>query len=289
MEINTSSHPYNAASISRSFLNYFESHGYKTIPGSSLLDPSVPMSFVMSAGLVQVERSAARQGGRMHDRYVLLQNCFRYFDLDTIGDSAYHLTLFHMAGAFSFGDVNRINCISNIWDLLARVFGLSPESLWVTYFRGGEVGGHFFEWNLVSVPSLNGLHRTEWLQFDNYLPKIAVDGSHVYVTWTGRDYDDLMSVFVRHSPNYGETFDEAINITRETSNNAMFERMWCEDAVNNPASWFWGREDWSGQVMDAFNITTLGVNTNLFTNFTVKVEGSYIDAHTIGFTIHHYI
>ncbi len=76
-------------------------------------------------------------------------------------------------------------------------------------------GGQYFDWKLISVPSLNGLHRTEWLQFDNYVPKIAADGPDVYITWTGRDYDDLMSVFVRHSPDYGVTFNEAINITRD--------------------------------------------------------------------------
>jgi alanyl-tRNA synthetase len=160
MEIDQPNHPRSAISISQSFLDYFESRGYKTIPGSSLLDPSVPMSFVMSAGLVQVERSAALQGGRKHERYVLLQNCFRYFDLDTIGDSAYHLTLFRMAGAFTFGNINRLACVSSNWDLLTRIFGLSPESLWVTYFGGGEVGGRFFEpdvetyqaWQTIGLP-----------------------------------------------------------------------------------------------------------------------------------------
>jgi alanyl-tRNA synthetase len=160
MEINQPKHPRSATSISQLFLDYYESRGYKTIAGSSLLDPSVPMSFVMSAGLVQVERSAALQGRRKHDRYVLLQNCFRYFDLDTIGDSAYHLTLFRMAGAFTFGNVNRFACVSNNWDLLTRIFGLSPESIWVTYFEGGEVGGRFFEpdvetyqaWQMVGLP-----------------------------------------------------------------------------------------------------------------------------------------
>jgi hypothetical protein len=61
----------------------------------------------------------------------------------------------------------------------------------------------------------------------------------------------------------------------------MLERIWARDADNNPASWFAGREDWSGEVMDAFQLVTLGVNVNLFTNFTVKLEGRYVDAHTV--------
>lgn len=138
-------HPRNAESISNAFLEHFKSRGYQAIPGSSLLDLSVPMSFVMSAGLVQVERSTAYQGGREYDRYVLLQNCFRYFDLGVVGDSNYHLSLFHMAGAFAFGNIDRLACFSNILDLLVNVYKLPKEALWVTYFGGGEVGGHFFE------------------------------------------------------------------------------------------------------------------------------------------------
>jgi alanyl-tRNA synthetase len=160
-DINKPIHLFDSKNISRVFLNHFESFGYKPIQGSSLLDPSVPMSFVMSAGLVQVERSVAQQGGREHNRYTLLQNCFRYFDLDTIGDSEYHLTLFHMAGAFAFGEVDRFACFKNIWDLLVDVYKLPKEALWVTYFGGGEVGGHFFEpdeetrqnWMKVGMPS----------------------------------------------------------------------------------------------------------------------------------------
>ena len=71
---------WNTVDVSQEFLAYYDSHNYDLVPGSSLLDPSVPMSFVMSAGLVQVERSAMAQfGGRHKTRYALLQNCFRYF------------------------------------------------------------------------------------------------------------------------------------------------------------------------------------------------------------------
>ena len=146
--------------VGQTFLEYYKPYGYEVVPGSSLLDPSVPMSFVMSAGLVQVERSAARQGGRTGKRYTLLQNCFRYFDLDTVGETDTHLTLFQMPGAFTFGSVSRQMCIKQIWELLTRTYGFSPEALWITYFGGGEVEGHLFEpdketydaWLHVGVP-----------------------------------------------------------------------------------------------------------------------------------------
>ena len=58
--------------VGKKFLNYYASQGYEIIPGSSLLDPTVPMSFVMSAGLVQVERSATQVGKQREARRGLL-------------------------------------------------------------------------------------------------------------------------------------------------------------------------------------------------------------------------
>ena len=97
-----------AADVGQAFLQHFEGAGVQpSSPGSSLLDPSVPMSFVMSAGLVQVETSARQYEGWLGERYALVQNCFRHFDLDCIGESDLHLSLFQMPGAFLFGPVDK--------------------------------------------------------------------------------------------------------------------------------------------------------------------------------------
>jgi alanyl-tRNA synthetase len=127
------------------FTDYYASQAYGVIPGSSLLDPSVPMTFVMSAGLVQVETSARLQGGRTGSRYALLQNCFRYFDMTKVGASATHLSLFQMPGAFTFGPLSKRESIAQIWRLLTEVYCFQAESLWVTYFAGGQVAGCEFQ------------------------------------------------------------------------------------------------------------------------------------------------
>lgn len=132
------------ASVVRNFVQYHEARGFHVVPGSSLLDPSVPMSFVMSAGLVQVETAAKCYDDRVNNRYVLVQNCFRYFDLDNVGESKMHLSLFRMPGAFIFGPARREKVISDLWTLLTEVYHFSPASLWVSYFAGGEVCGHHF-------------------------------------------------------------------------------------------------------------------------------------------------
>ncbi|MBN1933454.1 MAG: hypothetical protein JW934_02250 [Anaerolineae bacterium] len=133
------------AQVAQRFLSHYQARGYQVIPGSSLLDPSVPMSFVMSAGLVQVETSAMSQGGRTGSRYTLLQNCFRYFDLEQVGNSQIHLSLFQMPGAFTFGPIDKAAHIEQIWSLLVDVYGLPPDRLWATWFAGDTVAGRAFD------------------------------------------------------------------------------------------------------------------------------------------------
>lgn len=149
----------NVEEIGNRFLDYHSSLGYEMIPGSSLLDDSIPMSFVMSAGMVQFERLADKKRGG--DHFALIQNCFRYFDLEQIGDSNTHLSLFQMPGAFDFGPVNRQRTICQIWDLLIEVYGLNPSSLFVTYFNGGEIDGQVLPpdletaqaWDAIGLPT----------------------------------------------------------------------------------------------------------------------------------------
>jgi len=45
------------AEIRHKFVNYYENLGFQFLPRAPTLHPSIPMSFVMSAGLVQAETS----------------------------------------------------------------------------------------------------------------------------------------------------------------------------------------------------------------------------------------
>ena len=123
VETKSSQKAMSVEEVGERFLDYYQRLGYEIIPGSSLLDDSVPMSFVMSAGMVQFERMSGKK--RSGDYFALIQNCFRYFDLDQIGESNTHLSLFQMPGAFDFGPVDRQRTVNQIWDLLTRVYGLA--------------------------------------------------------------------------------------------------------------------------------------------------------------------
>ena len=104
-----------------------------------MLDPSIPMSFVMSAGLVQVETSLARSEQRDGNQFVLVQECFRHFDLDRVGTDDIHLSLFEMPGAFVFGPDGKSGTVQRMWALATSVLGIEKDSIWVSYFKGGKV------------------------------------------------------------------------------------------------------------------------------------------------------
>ena len=124
------------------FVSHYQTLGAQVLPGSSLLDPAIPMTFVMSAGLSQVESASAYSTIHAGERYVLMQTCFRHFDLDKIGRSPFHLSLFHMGGAFHFGATPREVTIGSIWRFLKETLAFDADHLWVTCFMGGDLQGH---------------------------------------------------------------------------------------------------------------------------------------------------
>lgn len=111
--------------------------------------------------MAQVETAIDSLGYRApHQNYVLVQNCFRHFDVEKIGRSQLHLSLFEMPGAFSFGPNQRQVTVRRMWELLTGEIGLPQGRLWASYFAGGVVSGHFFAadretrqaWQAVGLP-----------------------------------------------------------------------------------------------------------------------------------------
>ncbi len=145
-----------------------------------MLDDSIPMSFVMSAGLVQVEQSLSRARVRDKDKFVLVQDCFRHFDLERVGMGDIHLSFFKMPGAFKFSANGKVETIHQMWHLVTSILGIAPDHLWASYFAGDMVEGTEFEedtevyqtWRDVGLPDARivGLPKKDnfWLQGNGF-------------------------------------------------------------------------------------------------------------------------
>ncbi len=162
----------NSIEIRRRFVDYYEGHGFHLLSRAPMLHPSIPMSFVMSAGLVQVETSLARAEERHGDQFVLVQECFRHFDLDKVGTDGTHLSLFEMPGAFVFGPNGKAETVRRMWILATSVLGIDKSRIWVSYFKGGKMLGDYLPgdevtrqaWVKVGMPE----NRIVGLVDDNY-------------------------------------------------------------------------------------------------------------------------
>jgi alanyl-tRNA synthetase len=165
-----------SSEIGQAFVEHYQSEGYTVLPSAPLLDPSIPMTFVMSAGLVQIEMALDQAGKRTRDKYALLQKCFRHFDVETIGTTDFHLSLFEMPGAFFFSPDSKPRMIQEMWGLLTDNLKINAANLWVTYFSGGEISGHRFEedtdalraWQEIGLPEERivglGVDNNFWMQ-----------------------------------------------------------------------------------------------------------------------------
>jgi alanyl-tRNA synthetase len=128
--------------VRRRFVDFYTQRGFYPLPPAPLLHPSVPMSFVMSAGLVQIETSLAQLHDRPGNHFVLVQECFRHFDLDKVGTDDFHLSLFEMPGAFRFGPTDQVYTLQYMWQLVTQILGIPAEHIWISYFDGGSCLDH---------------------------------------------------------------------------------------------------------------------------------------------------
>lgn len=168
-------------SISNAFLRLHEKSGFKILPPSSLLHPSVPMSFVMSAGLIQIENNLDQIVEQTGGKFVFNQPCFRYFDVKQVGEDTTHLSLFDMAAAFHVGCSERETVLPRLWAFLTKTLGFEARSLWVTYLDDPELGQDKQTYNCwrdigVNEDRLIGLNQEHCFWKQSNTGQIASDG-----------------------------------------------------------------------------------------------------------------
>jgi alanyl-tRNA synthetase len=126
--------------IRASFLKYFERHGHRAVPSSSLVPGDDPTLLFTNAGMNQFKDVFLGREQREYRRAATAQKCMRvsgkHNDLDNVGPSLRHHTFFEMLGNFSFGDYFKADAIAFAWQLLTEEWQLDPTRLVATIFKG---------------------------------------------------------------------------------------------------------------------------------------------------------
>ncbi|HEV7917933.1 MAG TPA: alanine--tRNA ligase, partial [Solirubrobacterales bacterium] len=125
--------------IRETFLSFFEQHDHKRMPSASLVPAEDDASVLLTtAGMQPFKPYFRGQEKPPHPRLTSCQKCFRTTDIDEVGKTARHLTMFEMLGNFSFGDYFKQEAIGFAYDLAINGFGFAPEQVWMTVFGGDE-------------------------------------------------------------------------------------------------------------------------------------------------------
>jgi alanyl-tRNA synthetase len=167
--------------ISKAFLALHQRDGFKILVASSLLHPSVNTSFVMSAGLVQIENELDEIVAQTGGKFTFTQPCFRYFDMALVGKDSTHSSLFHMPAAFYIGSKQRDNILPRLWHFLTHCLQLKAENLWISYLNDPILGldqPTYACWKALGIneKKLIGLNRHHNFWRQRQLGQIASDG-----------------------------------------------------------------------------------------------------------------
>jgi alanyl-tRNA synthetase len=125
--------------IRDTFREFFEEHGHLAQRGASLIPPANDASALfIVAGMHPLKAYFAGTEQPPSMRLITCQPAFRTVDIENVGMTARHLTMFEMLGNFSFGDYFKREAIRFAWDLSRNGFGLNEDDIWVTVFGGDE-------------------------------------------------------------------------------------------------------------------------------------------------------
>lgn len=128
--------------IRKAFLDYFASKNH-TINESAPLVPDDATLLFTNAGMVAFKPVFTGEvptptPPRATSSQLCLRAGGKHNDLDNVGYTARHHTLFEMLGNFSFGDYFKEEAIDFAWEFITKVVALSKEKLWVSVHESDD-------------------------------------------------------------------------------------------------------------------------------------------------------
>ncbi len=184
--------------IRESFLRFFEERGHRRVPSSSLIPPPESGLLLTNAGMNQFIPYFLGHSPAPFPRATTVQKSFRAVDIDLVGHTARHLSLFEMLGNFSFGDYFKRESCGWGLELVTEGWGIDPDRLWVSVYETDEETVAI--WRDIGVPADRIVRRGK---ADNY-----------WWTHAAGPAGPSSEIFVDRGPKYGPDGGPAVDEER---------------------------------------------------------------------------
>lgn len=129
-----------SSEIRRMYLDFFKSKGHIIEPSASLIPQDDPTLLWINSGVATMKKYFDGSVVPEVPRLTSSQKSIRTNDIENVGHTARHHTLFEMLGNFSVGDYFKEEAIHWAWELLTSKewYGMDPEKLYVTVYPKDE-------------------------------------------------------------------------------------------------------------------------------------------------------
>lgn len=129
--------------IRRTYLDYFRELDHRVFPSAPLVPQNDPTIMFTVAGMVQFKDQLIGAETPTARRAASCQLCLRaggkHNDLENVGYTARHHTLFEMLGNFSFGDYFKEEAIDWAWKFVMDVLGFDRDQIWISVHPTDDV------------------------------------------------------------------------------------------------------------------------------------------------------
>ncbi|WP_412990025.1 alanine--tRNA ligase [Pediococcus siamensis] len=142
-----------SSEVRKMFLDFFQSKGHIIEPSASLVPHDDPTLLWINSGVATMKKYFDGSVVPEVPRLTSSQKSIRTNDIENVGHTARHHTLFEMLGNFSVGDYFKEEAITWAWELLTspQWFAMDPEKLYITVYPKDTEAKK--DWEAVGVPA----------------------------------------------------------------------------------------------------------------------------------------
>lgn len=125
-----------SSEVRQMFLDFFKEKGHSVEPSQSLIPVNDPTLLWINSGVATLKKYFDGSVVPENPRITNAQKSIRTNDIENVGKTARHHTMFEMLGNFSIGDYFKKEAIHWAWELLTdpKWFAFDPEKLYVTVY-----------------------------------------------------------------------------------------------------------------------------------------------------------